>query len=389
MIFYKIKLNNIFQFENFELDMTYARESVHSPISQAHKKYNNLKYKKFLLLLGANASGKTTLGKSLCIIQNFLAGKELINSELFDFKKHFSFNPDKNIELSSVFSTKNHMYMFEIEISSKGMIKELWKRINLKNLSYNKHEKELLDSEYIYFNENINSVFSSSLLKSIDHVEDKSEIQEDLGFVYSFSDEKNETINTNVGFNIQIFEKLLMSFDNSIQKVFQSSEVDNNKIIEFKNGYKEIVLENGIISDDKNSILSSGTKEVIYLSYMLTGLFNANYHTLYFDEKMTNSHSEIEQQIIQIIITMVDRIDGQVFITSHNSDILNMAFPNYNYMLLKKNGSGTITESIHPEKYLKHNNRTLRKLVEDDIFSTAPILDDLLTLHNSLFEGEE
>jgi hypothetical protein len=177
---------------------------------------------------------------------------------------------------------------------------------------------------------------------------------------------------------------IIMSFDSSVQDVTNSEEVPGNKIIHFKNGHKEIVLKNGKLSDERSSVLSTGTKEGIMLAYMMYALFRNAYPTLYIDEKMSHSHSEIEEQIIQILITLINRIDGQVFITSHNSDLLNLDIPNYNFMLFKKNRDGSISNVIEPEKLVKHQNRKLKRIVEDDIFSTAPILDSLIDLHNSL-----
>ncbi len=385
MIFYEIKLDDIFQFKNFSIDFTYSRESKYSPISQAHKKYPNLKYKKFAVLLGANASGKTTLGKALCFIQNFFSGKDISKLSFADIKSAFEEKTSNEITIETVFSTHSYMYYMSIKIGSKGITSETWKRINLKNISYIKHKKELDDSMPIFTKEIFDTVsFVSYFLTSKENIHHRSEIQTSIGFIYSFSGSDDNLIDESVGLDISYFKKIIMSFDNSINDVTESKDVQGNKIIHFKNGHKEIVLKNGRISDQTSSVLSTGTKEGIMLAYMMYALYRGAYHTLYVDEKMSHSHSEIEQQIIQILITLIDRIDGQVFITSHNSDLLNLSIPNYNFILFKKNRDGTISSVIEPEKFVKHQNRSLKRIVEDDIFSTAPILDNLIDLHDSI-----
>lgn len=385
MIFYEIKLDDLFQFKNFSIDFTYSRESKFSPIPQVHKKYPNLKFKKFVILLGANASGKTTLGKALCVIQNFLNGKDISKISFFNMKDTFEKGISKEISIETTFSTQTYMYNVSFKIDSNGISSETWKRVTLKNLSYIKHKQELDKSKPIYNKDDFNTnSFVSYFLTSKENIHHRNEIQNSLGFIYSFSGLENNSIDEAIGLDIKYLKNIIMSFDNSIIDVSNSKEVAGNKIIHFKNGHKEIILKNGRLSDEHNSVLSTGTKESIMLAYVIYALYKNAYHTLYIDEKMSHSHSEIEQQIIQILITLIDRIDGQVFITSHNSDLLNLNIPNYNFILFKKNRDGTISKVIEPEKVVKHQNRKLKKIVEEDIFSTAPILDSLIDLHDSL-----
>lgn len=387
MILYEMKLDDFFQFKNFEIDFTYSRESKYSPISQAHKKFPKLKFKKFGIILGANASGKTTLGKALCIVQNFLKGKDVADFAFAKVKGMLENEINKKVYWNITFSTDVTLYNLTVEFNHDGVIYEKWKKIKLKNRSYIILKRELEKSS-VFFEKNDfeNKKFSSSLLSNEQFETTKNEIDRNLGYIYSFSGETQTGFASQMDLDSNVLTKIMSSFDNSIKKVYDSEEVEGNKVIEFWNGYKEIILKNGNISDEKTSVLSTGTKESIYISYLVYCLLNGYYHTLYVDEKLSHSHSEIEQQIIQIFITLIDRWDGQVFITSHNSDLLKMNIPNYNFMLLKKNLDGTISEVIQPEKIVKHQNRSLKKIVEDDIFSTAPNLDDLISLHESFLE---
>lgn len=385
MIFYEIKLDDLFQFKNFSVDFTYTRESKYSPIVQAHKKYPNLKFKKFAVLLGANASGKTTLGKALCFIQNFLNGKDVSKISFANINNFFEKGISQNIEIETTFSTISFMYKVHLEIGPNGIVSESWWRVKLKDLSYSKHKLELDGSKPVYKKSKFEGVsFVSYFLTSKENISHRTEIQQSLGFIYSFSGTDDNLVDENIGLNTQFLKKIAMAFDSSISDVTDSVEVPGNKIIHFKNGHKEIILKNGRLSDVNSSVLSTGTKEGIMIAFMMNALYKNSYNTLYIDEKMSHSHSEIEQQVIQIFITLIDRIDGQVFVTSHNSDLLDMDIPNYNFILFKKNRDGTITNVIEPEKVVKHQNRKLKRIVEEDVFSTAPILDSLIDLHDSI-----
>ncbi|MBU1142734.1 MAG: ATP-binding protein [Firmicutes bacterium] len=385
MIFYEIKLDDLFQFKNFSVDFTYTRESKYSPIIQAHKNYPNLKFKKFAILLGANASGKTTLGMALCFIQNFLNGKDVSKISFANINNFFEKGISNTIDIDTTFSTLSYMYRVHVQIGAKGIVSETWWRVKLKDLSYIKHKSELESSKPIYKKEKFEGVsFVSYFLTTKENISHRSEIQRSLGFIYSFSGADDNLVDENIELRTDIIKKIAMAFDSSISDVTDSKEVPGNKIIHFKNGHKEIILKNGKLGDIHSSVLSTGTKEGIMIAFMMNALYKNSYNTLYIDEKLSHSHSEIEQQIIQILITLIDRIDGQVFITSHNSDLLDMDIPNYNFILFKKNRDGSITDVIEPEKVVKHHNRKLKKIVEEDVFSTAPILDSLIDLHDSI-----
>lgn len=384
MIFYEVNLDGLYNFKNFSIDFVFSRESIYSPIFQRHKKYPNLKYKKFAILLGANASGKTTFGKALCFIQNFLFGKDLSKTSLFDLFGAFEVSRNNKISFGSTFSTDDHMYKFKIVLDENGIFSETWQRIKLKNISYTKHKEELEGSKTIFSLSNIQVPgFNSLFLNNPNYISYRDEITKSLGFVYNFSEDR-VFIDEKIGLDTALFEKIVKSFDNSIVSVTDSIDVEGNKIIRFKSGHKEIVLADGTLANGANSILSSGTKESILLSHLLYAIYMGYYHTIYIDEKLTHTHTEIEQQIIQIFISLIDRVDGQVFITSHNSDLLDLEIPNYNFILFKKNKDGSITEVIEPEKFFKHQNRSLRRIVDEDVFSTSPILDNLIQLHDDL-----
>ena len=59
-----IKLDNFFAFRDFEMNFSYPKKIVRSYIPKEHLPgIPNFRYKKLVILMGSNASGKTSLGQ--------------------------------------------------------------------------------------------------------------------------------------------------------------------------------------------------------------------------------------------------------------------------------------------------------------------------------------
>ena len=92
-----VRLDNIYAFRNFHLNLTYPKKIVGSCIEDEHlAERPNFRYKKVNIIMGANASGKTTLGHALMYIFNFLSKKsyEKFTEIISDQGKEASFALD-------------------------------------------------------------------------------------------------------------------------------------------------------------------------------------------------------------------------------------------------------------------------------------------------------
>ena len=77
MVILNIKLDNLLIFHDFSMNLSYPKKPVRSSIDSEHLEgRSNFRYKKLIVLMGANATGKTALGKVLVGIFNFIARKE-------------------------------------------------------------------------------------------------------------------------------------------------------------------------------------------------------------------------------------------------------------------------------------------------------------------------
>lgn len=73
MIILNAKLNNVYGFKDFDIAFSYPKKIVNSIIENEHLAGRpNFRYKKAVILMGSNATGKTSLGKALLNIISFI-----------------------------------------------------------------------------------------------------------------------------------------------------------------------------------------------------------------------------------------------------------------------------------------------------------------------------
>ncbi|MBP3075814.1 ATP-binding protein, partial [Acinetobacter baumannii] len=91
MIITKLYVDNWYSFVDCELDLTYSRKINDSTIPYEYlPNFENIRYKRVVILTGANATGKTSLAKILVAIRSFINNKEV--NHFFKEGMH----PDKN-----------------------------------------------------------------------------------------------------------------------------------------------------------------------------------------------------------------------------------------------------------------------------------------------------
>ena len=77
MIILNLKLNNIFCFNDFEINFSYPKKINNNLLgNEFHDEYNSFRFKKLNIFVGANASGKTSLIRAIWCVLYFLATSE-------------------------------------------------------------------------------------------------------------------------------------------------------------------------------------------------------------------------------------------------------------------------------------------------------------------------
>ena len=77
MIVMNIEMDNFMSFNNFAMNLSYPKKIVNSSIENEFLTgFTNFRYKKVNILMGANATGKTSFGKMLMNIFHFMDKKQ-------------------------------------------------------------------------------------------------------------------------------------------------------------------------------------------------------------------------------------------------------------------------------------------------------------------------
>lgn len=366
MIFLKLKIDNFYMFKDTEFDFTYPKKISNSTIEgEFLEEFPKINYKKVCILMGANASGKTSLGKLMCSINNYLLGREIngVPEAIRDKSKNAS------IELTYITQETKNIHQLSISFNEKSLLSEIY-RFNKLKKTFNLEEtlSKLSNSspQFLYNKENKHAIENPGF-KSVAHSLGHKLCKKGATWHYKYSEfENSNKLNTQAP-NVDILENILKSFDNSILSVNAVKESEKNiYIVKFFNG-DEVFIENGkILNHDR---LSRGTIESIEIADFINFIMSAVDGTFFLDEKMAYSHSEIEISILNLIIEKL-KPNSQFFYTTHNYDVLEMNLPTHSYNFMTKD---EFIKVFHPEKlgYTK-NDRNLLGYVKNDVFGTLP-----------------
>lgn len=375
MIFLKITCDNLYRFQNFELDLTYNKKFNH-PLSQDDILFenSNIKVRKNIVIMGANASGKTTFGKLLCLIENYIHGRTLTQEQW-----HYDtiiYNKNKDAKFTAEFVCNKTAYLLDIVFDQYGLSKEIIRSIPIHKSYYIKTLRERLYNSPPIFSTTIpkdeyNSSIISPFFSDTSNKQVK-EIREQTGFRFSFSEFASMT--TYIGrTNIDLLNKLLPKIDNSIKSVVmlksQGEKIKNlSYSIIFKND-DHITVPDGDLSRCEKK-LSHGTFEAIDYLQFLDELPKRQQHTFYIDEQLAHTHSELEAYFIRKAI-LLKPLNCQLFLTTHNLSIFDLNIPHNDFLFFNRNDAG-YTEAIYPTSILNKNDRNLRNYYENDYFGVLP-----------------
>ena len=362
MVVLNVTLDNFYAFKNFNMNLTYPKKIVGSCIKEEHlKERPNFRYKKVNIIMGANASGKTSFGKILMDIFNFLHRKDhdLITDVIGDKNSDASFTID-------LASNKNILYRVNCKINASKDDKynddDICLEIRHENIlskdSYESCIKRIESKEYI---PEVNYVDELEKLGPLDWI---FEYPKDVGRILHFpkNDEKF----------LSVLSNILKSLDSSILSVETSRDVENSYVIRFKD--KAVVLQDGELF--KTNLLSSGTKAGVEVAPIISSLLQGKYTFYYCDEKFTYIHSDVEKAILSLMIDYIKPND-QLFFTTHNTDILDMNLPKHSFTFLCKKtcGDESVISCIEASSLLKRSTDSLKNAVDNDLFSCAPSVD--------------
>lgn len=362
MIIMDIKADNLYAFKNFHMNMSYPKKIVDSTIEQEYLADRpNFRYKKVNIIMGGNATGKTSLGKMLMLFANYFrdGGYKRFVNIITDKEKEAFLQVDFVTDVNKLYRFKMIiMPKTEEEYKEKDVEIVIWETEINKKDNYEICAKRLDEGECVSVSyQNINTrgwhfSYPQDAWKNKTYVT----IEDDERYIY-------------------ILENILKTLDPYIREVIKLKEVNNNTYV-VKWDHCSAIIKDGQITDGE--VLSSGTKAGLDVSYIIASLMCDKHDLYYCDELFSYINSDVERVCLSIMIEkLTDR--KQLFFTTHNTDILDMQLPKHSYAFLKKDADDCEQpiKCIYAEKYLKRNTDSLKHAVVNDLFCTAPELHRL------------
>ena len=374
MIVMDLKLDNLCAFRNFYVNFSYPKKIVNSYIENEHLEgMSNFRYKKVNIIMGSNATGKTSLGRLILSIF-ILIGKrnvEIITSYIADKDKKASFSMDfvnmdhgiyKLYRINAEFDpSADHDYSSE-NIKIRVESTDIKQRENYETCA------KRLDSIMTGFTD-ANYIMELEKLKNLSWP---------FSFPFDAYFETRYRIEDNEEY-LQVLKNTLKVLDPAVKRIIKLNEIEDTYAIQM--GKEEILIKNGKILNP--SMLSSGTKSGLDIAGIVASIKSDKHSFYYCDEKFSYVHSDIEKGFLSLMISLL-KPNSQLFFTTHNLDILDFPLPKHSFNFLKKEmfEDDQIISVINAADYLKKSTDSLRNAVGNDLFSVSPNLDLLYKIED-------
>lgn len=359
MIVLKLTLDHIYEFDDFQINFTYPKKIVNSIIKNEHLDgRERFRYKKAVILMGANATGKTSLRKTLLRIFGYMVNAnplplcEMVSGEKGSFSIDFV-NGDYRLQRLSA----------EITPSRNDV-----------SIQYMDSEIGLLDSY-----EKCASTLKDRTKEATTNATSLKKLVGEIGFRFAYPEiEKTLKLSkTNKAILLKTLHAVIGTLDPTLQDVSLSKDLKDTFIIRRKD--TEIIIQEGKLLN--REVLSSGTAEGVDVAIFLAAMIAKESTFYYCDEHFSYIQSDIEKRIFGI---MLDRIGAneQLIFTTNNTDMLDLNLPKHSYMFLRKlpeDGRYKIS-AVSASDVLKRNTDSIRNAVENDVFASLPqdsLLDEL------------
>lgn len=328
MVILDIKIDNFYAFKDFHINMSYPSIVVNSLIKMEHLSDRpNFRYRKVNVIMGANATGKTTFGKMVMRLFNFMDNKQ------YEPLTSVICAPEKSASVTMDFvAEKNILHRLDLKIRPRAEEKYRAEDIDVHVTSTEIGQKDSYETCARRL------AFSNSSENFITELEKLQEISE----MFNYSSDSEITFRS---VNIQdkilytrVLESTLKVLDCSVKKVKPVANVKGAYVVHM--GNKSVIIKDG--KAITTELLSSGTLNGIEIANIIYSMAKDKYGLYYCDGKFTGVHSDIEKAFLSLMIEVMKE-DTQLFFTTHNQDILEMQFPKHTFIFFKK-------DSLDPER---------------------------------------
>ena len=358
VIILDVKLNHIYGFDDFHINFTYPKKIVSSLIENEHLDgRERFRYKKAVILMGTNATGKTSLGKALLrIFRSIKESNEAILRELISGEFPAEFQVDFVNEgytlhrIAGIVDSDNvsiHYYTADI----------------VEMDSYEKAAAKLKDRS-----DEVAGSFKKlkALVGALEFRFAYPEIESSL----RLGDVKKSTL-------LKTLRAVIGTLDPTLTNVSVAKDLKDSFVIRRRG--QEIIIQEGKLLN--REMLSSGTAEGIDVAVFLAAMLSDNGCFYYCDEHFSYIQSEIEKRIFGLMLERLGKNEQLIF-TTHNTDMLDLNLPKHSFAFLKKEiaqGVYQVTVTFASE-ILKRNTDSVKCAMENDVFGSLPddsLLDEL------------
>lgn len=359
MIILNLTLDGVYGFDDFSINFSYPKKIVNSIIeSENLKGRERFRYKKAIILMGANATGKTSLGKALLhIFEYIMNGNPVVLCEALS-RDNGSFCID---------FVNGDYRLQRISADVDGIKKEVAIHYQTAEIgvmdSYEKCVTKLVDRT----DEATHS--ATSLKKMVGEIRYR--------FAYPEIEKSLKLTSSNKKILLKTLRAVIGTLDPTLQDITLSRDLKDTFII--RRGGTEIIIQEGKLLN--REILSSGTAEGIDVAMFLAAMFTKESSFYYCDEHFSYIQSDIEKRIFGIMLEQIGDNEQLIF-TTHNTDMLDLNLPKHSYIFLRKHleAEEYRVSAISASEVLKRNTDSLRNAVENDVFASLPqdsLLDEL------------
>lgn len=356
MIVLNLELKGIYGFDDFSINFTYPKRLVKSIVGDEHLEgRERFRYKKINLLMGSNATGKTSLGRALLKIFGYInTGNEALLLEMATEKQAFF-----RIDFVNEGFTMHRLFGYINKYD--GAVDVHYYAADIEEMDFYERCVEKL-KEYTGEIEGK----GNKLKKAVGEIRSRFAYPEIASSLHTEGTDTEELLKT--------FRAVLGTLDPTLSDIDKLPGAKDTFIIR-RRGTDILIQEGKLLNRE---VLSSGTAEGIDVAVFLASMISKNKMFYYCDEHFSYINSEIEKAIFGLMMERIGN-DEQLIFTTHNMDMLDLNLPKHSYTFLRKevvDGENKVS-AISASSLLKKNTDSVRGAVDNDMFGTLPDLSRL------------
>ena len=365
MILLDLKLKHVYGFDDLHIDLTYPRKLSVSLIGdEVLAGRERFRYKKAVILMGTNATGKTSLGRALLKI--FSSVKEANEAILRDL------------------SEGEYPAEFQVDFVNQGyVLHRLTGRVDGENISFRYFTADIAERDSYKMavgklKERTSEMDGSfkALKKAIGALEYR--------FAYPEIERSIRLTDVEKPTLLRTIRAVVGTLDPTLTDVSIAKDLKDSFVIRRRG--KEIIIQEGKLLD--RELLSSGTAEGIDVAVFLASMLSGRNCFYYCDEHFSYIQSDIEKRIFGLMVEKLGKNEQLIF-TTHNTDMLNLNLPKHAFAFMKKEiQEDTYAVSVtFASDILKRNTDSVKYAMENDVFGSIPD-DHMLDELEGLTDGE-